>query len=114
MRLRACHGQLLPNTPPVDTLVATSIGVVMYLATAGWLNWLAVRPLVFLGGISYSLYLTHHWLGLTILKKADQYGVEPNLALALAMGVSLLVATGFTYGIERPSLARLRQHIALR
>lgn len=101
-----------PNHPPVDAVIAAGLAVLMYFATSGRLDWIASRPLVFLGGISYSLYLTHHWVGLLFLKAADNRAINPNLALAMAIGLCLVLATAMTYLIERPSLRWLRAVMA--
>jgi peptidoglycan/LPS O-acetylase OafA/YrhL len=101
-----------PNHPSVDALIAAGLAVLMYFATSGRLDWIACRPLVYLGGISYSLYLTHHWAGLLFLKAADNRLIDPNLALAMAIGLCLLLATAMTYLIEKPSLRWFRAAMA--
>jgi peptidoglycan/LPS O-acetylase OafA/YrhL len=80
----------------------------MYLATSGRLNWIACKPMVFLGGISYSLYLTHHWVGLLFLKTADNRLINPNVALGAAVVLCLLLASAMTYLVERPSVRWFR------
>jgi peptidoglycan/LPS O-acetylase OafA/YrhL len=92
-----------PNNPRVDTGIVLMLGGVMYLATTGRAQFLARQPLVFLGWISYSLYLTHHWVGLVFLKRADNWGMNPNVALAAAITLCLVVASGMAFLVERPS-----------
>ena len=101
-----------PNNPPTDTGIGIALALVVYLATSGRADWLACRPLVYLGGISYSLYLTHHWLGLVFLNRADAIGMNANLALFLAVALCLLVASVLTYMVERPSLVWFRRVLA--
>jgi peptidoglycan/LPS O-acetylase OafA/YrhL len=101
-----------PNNPPVDASIAISLAFVVYLATSGRADWIASSPLLFLGGISYSLYLTHHWLGQVFLNRADKWGMNPNLALLVGIALCLLIATLMTYLIERPSLHWLRQRLS--
>ena len=103
-----------PNHPPTDAAVAAGLIVLMYLATSCRLDWIARKPLVWLGGISYSLYLTHHWVGLLFLKAADTRLFNPNLALVLAVVLCLSLATAMTYLIERPSLHWLRSVLSKR
>lgn len=101
-----------PNDPPIDASIAISLALVVYLATSGRADWIASRPLLYLGGISYSLYLTHHWLGQVFLNHADGWGMNPNFALVAAVSLCLLAASIMTYLIERPSLRWLRQSLS--
>jgi peptidoglycan/LPS O-acetylase OafA/YrhL len=101
-----------PNNPPIDASIAITLALVVYLATSGRANWIANRPLLYLGGISYSLYLTHHWLGEVFLNRADRWGMNPNLALGAAVALCLLAASVMTYLVERPSLRWLRQSLS--
>ena len=103
-----------PNNPPQDTCIAVTLGLVVYLATSGRVNWIACRPLLYLGGISYSLYLTHHWLGQTFLDRADKWGMNPNAALLAGITLCLVTASLMTYLVERPSLRWLRQRLGHR
>jgi peptidoglycan/LPS O-acetylase OafA/YrhL len=48
-------------------LVAGLCGV-LYLLAAGRLRWLHTRPLLFLGAISYPLYLVHQHVGFVVLR----------------------------------------------
>jgi peptidoglycan/LPS O-acetylase OafA/YrhL len=103
-----------PNSPPIDTSVAITLAFVVFLATSGRADWIASRPLLYLGGISYSLYLTHHWLGQVFLNRADKWGMNPNLALATGVVLCLLTASLMTYMVERPTLRWLRQSLSRR
>jgi peptidoglycan/LPS O-acetylase OafA/YrhL len=103
-----------PNNPPIDASVAITLAFIVYLATSGRADWIACRPLLYLGGISYSLYLTHHWLGQVFLNRADKWGMNPNLALAAGVSLCLLTASLMTYLVERPSLHWLRQRLSRR
>lgn len=88
------------------TFFALFCGIFYLLATRR-LAWIAFRPLVFLGGISYSLYLVHQNIGYAVMRKMpDQIqGVQ----VAAAVGVSLTIAILLSYLIEKPSLRYLRR-----
>jgi len=103
-----------PNSPLHDAPIAVSLAIVVYLAARGTLDWLTSRPLLYLGAISYSLYLTHRWTGLIILKAADNLGVDPNLALVGAFALCLLLAAALTRFVEQPSLRWIRARLAPR
>ena len=83
------------------------------------LSWIAVRPLVFLGTISYSLYLVHQNIGYVILRALQNAPLPLGIAVACAVVISLSAVLTFT--IEKPALRlcrelynrhRARQHVA--
>ena len=75
------------------------------LAT-GRLAPFAVRPLVFLGTISYSLYLVHQNIGYVVIRALG--GPRQPFAVATAIVVALALATVLTFAVEQPSLRLLR------
>jgi peptidoglycan/LPS O-acetylase OafA/YrhL len=64
--------------------------------------------LVFMGTISYPLYLLHQNIGYVILRNLRAQGVDYGWALVLACVVALAAATALTFGVERPAQRRLR------
>jgi peptidoglycan/LPS O-acetylase OafA/YrhL len=68
------------------------------------LEWLAIRPLVFIGGISYSLYLVHQYIGVSLIAWLKRGLHLPDLAAAaiatLACGI---LAWGLTRLVEEPA-----------
>jgi peptidoglycan/LPS O-acetylase OafA/YrhL len=48
-----------------------------YFAVSGRLRILKFKPLVYLGGISYSLYLLHQNIGYVIINKFYDVGLSP-------------------------------------
>ncbi len=67
------------------------------------------RALVFLGAISYSLYLVHQNLGYILIHRAYGLGISPWISVPVAVAVVLLVATGLTYLVEKPANRALRR-----
>jgi peptidoglycan/LPS O-acetylase OafA/YrhL len=102
--------QPLVATPESGLVIAVFFGV-FWLFLRGWLGFLAVRPLVFLGAISYSLYVLHQNIGYVVMR--ELYAYEPGLSAGVVLGaallVSLLLASLFTFAIERPALRALRR-----
>lgn len=92
---------------------AGSVGLLLAASRPGWLNLIRAalewRPLVWIGGISYSVYLIHA----PLIQVIWQYALRPlgwndlatYLALTLA-GIPLIVLAswGFWYCCERPFL----------
>jgi peptidoglycan/LPS O-acetylase OafA/YrhL len=79
-----------------------------FLATLfGRLDFLATRPLVFLGTISYATYLVHQPLGIVMLHFGRSAGLPPTLTVAIAVVVVFLAGTALCFGVERPMWRRL-------
>ncbi len=70
-----------------------------YAMIRGWLRFLCVRPLLWLGSISYPLYLVHQHIGFIVMLHAQKIGLGPWGALALAIGLGALIH----YTVETPA-----------
>ena len=81
---------------------------VFFLAISGHLKFLSVRPFVFLGTISYSLYLVHQNIGYVIINSFYQSERNPLVGIVVSITLSVTIATAFFYLIEKPSLAMIR------
>ena len=72
----------------------------------------APPPLLWLGGMSYSLFLIHVPIGGRVVNLANRWKLSPELeglVCLMAMVLSLFVAWGFLGLIERPSQRLSRQ-----
>jgi peptidoglycan/LPS O-acetylase OafA/YrhL len=88
--------------------VAGALFGVFALAVIGWLRF-SIAPLtLWLGTISYCLYLSHRNLGYATLFRLHEAGLAVWLSFLLTLAGALLLATVLTYGVERPALAALR------
>lgn len=83
--------------PPVIGTVLCIAGVVSISATGIAYRLLTLPPMVWVGRISYSLYLWH-WLIIVLLRWT--IGTESLLANLLALGLTFLFATASYYFIE--------------
>ena len=89
--------------------VAALLFTIFGLAVAGRLRF-AVSPVtLWLGGISYSLYLCHRNLGFSMLSRLHELGVPVWLLFTVTLLMALALATSLTYLVERPCLRTLRQ-----
>ena len=95
--------------PLPDAMASTVCFFLFGLLASGRLGMLANRPLLFLGAISYSLYVIHQNVGFVLIQNATEAGIPTNAAIALALICVLLIATAITYGIERPAQRVLRK-----
>ena len=100
--------------PVKTTLVTVVLAFVVFLATTGRLRFLEWRPLVFLGTISYSLYLNHSVMGTRIIYHAQRSGFSPSVSIVMATLAAILLATAITFCFEQPVSAALRRRIESR
>ncbi|MEY4563805.1 MAG: hypothetical protein RLZZ618_3082 [Pseudomonadota bacterium] len=82
--------------------------VVFWLFIHQHLRWLAWGPLVWIGGISFPLYLLHQNIGYVVMRETLTHGGNVHTGLILAGAVSVGLAAMVTYGVERPSMRYLR------
>lgn len=89
-------------------LITSVFYVFFYLAISGRLKFLTVKPLIFLGGISYSLYLLHQNIGYVIINELYSLGINPIISISVAICVSITLAYFTTKYVEKPSLVAIR------
>jgi peptidoglycan/LPS O-acetylase OafA/YrhL len=94
---RPLYGGLLSLYAVAAALVVLSV----VLESDSWIaRSLSFRPLVFVGQISYGLYLWHAMIF---------FGLQPHLPRSLEIGLTFLCATASYYGVERFFLRLKRQ-----
>jgi peptidoglycan/LPS O-acetylase OafA/YrhL len=98
----------------VEGAVALGAAAVLCLVVWGRLRVIAAGPLLFLGTISYTLYLLHQNIGYIVIRAAVQRGVPTNLAIGLAVTVSIALAAALTWTVEKPAQRWLRQRYGQR
>ena len=94
---------------PSLSLIALTLTGIFFALMRGWLHFLRVRPLLWLGTISYSLYLIHQHIGFVIMLKADQAGLAPGYGFAMAVATALLLAILINRLIEEPANRLVRR-----
>ena len=98
--LPALAGSWLPaEFPGTLAVVAGAVLTLRYAPESRAYPLLSNKPLVLLGGISFSLYLVH--MPIIVFMRMWVYG-EPGAAYSvLILGVALAAAVGFYHGIEK-------------
>jgi peptidoglycan/LPS O-acetylase OafA/YrhL len=87
-----------------DLAVAGLVIIACFWAVvSGHLRWLCVAPVLWVGQISYSLYLVHQHIGFTILFNMDQMGYAPTTAYATAILAAVSLGALVHYLVERPA-----------
>jgi peptidoglycan/LPS O-acetylase OafA/YrhL len=91
------------------------VTIIFYLFSYGKLAFLSVSPLIFLGRISYPLYLVHQNISYTIMLKMISFGISNHVALILIPFVfCILLAASITYWMEKPVVLGLSRLYALK
>lgn len=90
------------------TVITIYFGV-FFLFVSQRLEWINNRVTLFLGTISYSLYVIHHYFmnGVVTLLR-DKLGWQFMPAAFVALTGALVLAVGITYLVEKPALKYLR------
>ncbi|MBI2736595.1 MAG: acyltransferase [Rhodospirillales bacterium] len=94
--------------------LAIAFTALVWFAISRHGRWLVWRPLVFLGQISYPLYLVHVALGFLIIRWAAARGWGTLEGVVAAGVVSLIAATLMHYCIELPGGRWLRTALSRR
>ncbi len=90
-------------------LLAVVLFAAVWAAAAGRLRWLRWPVLVWLGAISYPLYLLHENIGWAIQLQLISRGWSTDAAVLAALAAALLLATALHHWVEQPALRAIRQ-----
>ncbi len=82
--------------------LAAAFAALVWFAASRHGKWLTWQPLLFVGRISYPLYLVHCVLGFTIIRLGVEHGWTTLQGVVVAGVASLLAATLLHYLVEMP------------
>lgn len=105
----AAYGLIVLKWPLNVSLMIGAAAFVLWKVGRGGLSFLRFPPLVFVGTISYSLYLVHQNIGHAIMVALARDGWGPGVRIAVATVVSVAIAVGITFFIEQPALQHIRR-----
>jgi len=88
------------------------IFVIFWMAINSKLTWMVSRVTLYLGAISYSLYLVHDEVGRAVMKRLSDLGYSPHATFIVALALSVILATLITYLVEKPAMKFLRRFYA--
>ena len=97
---------------PRYVLLATIVTGVFVLTVFWAPRVLRARSLVFLGTISYALYLVHQNIGYVVMRLGYSWGLDGHFVVAMATVSALLIATAVTFWVEVPGRRALSRVIA--
>ena len=105
---------LAVTAPPGRAVLSLAFFAIAYGAASGRLPMLRLPRLVWLGGISYPLYLLHENIGWSLLLRLTDSGWSPWLALPVTLALSLGLAHAVSRTVEQPAMRWVRQRWKLR
>ena len=76
---------------------------VFYLILNNKMQWLKSDTLVYLGALSFPLYLIHQNIGYVIIQKLESMGFVHEVFLVVPLGLSLVLAHMILHYVEKPS-----------
>ena len=97
------------QNPPEEVLVTAVFTVIVFLATTNRLPWLEHKSLVFLGTISYTLYLIHNEIGQRLIYMLDRRHVNHDLAIVVTIVSIIVLASAMSFLVEQPAIRVIRQ-----
>lgn len=96
---------------PENVWVVSTFFVVFLMFIRGWLSWIAAKPIIFFGSISYSLYLIHQNIGYIVIRSLESYQLANSYTVICApILLSIAIASLMRIYVERPALAEIREH----
>ena len=89
-------------------IVAAATVALFWAMTHGWVKFLAQPLLLWLGAISYPLYLVHQYVGYVLIDYFAGAGLGLAVATMIALAVVLMLAHLLHIAVEVPVQSRLR------
>lgn len=93
---------------PTIGAVSSAMVALVYGAATGRLSPLAHPIMVWLGAISYTLYLLHENIGWSVMLRLRDMGIPRDAGVGCAIALSLALATLLTKCVEQPAMAWIR------
>lgn len=101
--LGAAFLSCLATLPKVDCAIIAFIFIVLNAGIYGRASWLRNPALVWVGKISYPLYLTHQNIGYISIKRLYELNIPPVWAILTTLTFLLAIAYGMHRWVEQPS-----------
>lgn len=100
--------QILISNSITESSFILLIFIVLYLFTFDMLEFLNNKFFLFLGSISYSLYLIHENIGIVLLKYLERFQFPYIFRFSVVLTIVIFVAFLISKFIEKPSMNLIR------
>lgn len=105
-------GTALASLALGDSLMLAGLALVLasivLAAALGRLGFLRLWPFVWLGSISYPLYLLHENIGWSVRLRLHELGLSTDLAILIMLALVLAMSTALTRIVEQPAMRWIR------
>ncbi len=88
--------------------LAIVLSIAVYFAAQNRFKLLQFKPVVWLGTISYPLYLLHENIGWSLMLQLQKFGLSMDVTILLTLCISLALAAAVTYWVEQPAMRWIR------
>jgi peptidoglycan/LPS O-acetylase OafA/YrhL len=92
----------------ISSAFSTSFFILFALAINDKLSFIKQKPLIWLGSISYTLYLVHQMIGFKIIYTLNANGIPSTISIFTALITCLYIANLITKYIEKPVMRKIR------
>lgn len=92
-----------------ETLILLFIYFIMYLFVKGKLKFIILKPVLFLGAISYPLYLIHEEVGSTIIFWLKKFINQQIFYLPITISIVIFLAFLIHKYVEKPGMNYIRE-----
>lgn len=92
-----------------EVVIIFGFFIIFYLNSIGKIKFLAVKPLIFLGKISYALYLIHQNIGYIILNYVYEHVMHNQILILVPISFSIILASIITIYLEKPLVYFIKQ-----
>lgn len=104
-----CLGIHFIINPIMESVVVTTYFLIFFLFIQNKMSFLVNKPLLFLGNISYALYLINQEVGYQVLNATETLGLTvPFLRIVFSLSVIIVLSAGITFYIEKPVMKWIR------
>jgi peptidoglycan/LPS O-acetylase OafA/YrhL len=110
--LGLCLVSIFLAYPVTEAVVCVLFFAAFWLAIDQRLGFIVSRPLLWLGSVSYALYLSHQMLGFRLMRTLESHGLSRTGAILAAIGMVLVLAHLLTRLVERPARTAIRAAFA--
>lgn len=107
--LIACFASIALTYSLAEVIVCGCFFGLFLVAISGRLNWICNPVTLWLGAISYALYVSHEFTGYRVITSLDAFGLPHAVSVVLTIAFVLVLATLLTQCVEQPAMRAIRR-----